>query len=171
MNASSRQAPRHESFAKFRELSKDIRIAMLTTVAPDGMLHSRPMATQEIGPEGDLWFFTSDDSLKVDEIARNPRVNLAYAAPGGQVYLSVAGLASLSYDRAKIVELWSPLLKTWFPDGPQDPRIALLRVKIESIDYWEGPGQVVSLFKMVASAVTGEPAKLGEYGHITPSTR
>ncbi|WP_438482920.1 pyridoxamine 5'-phosphate oxidase family protein [Oleiharenicola lentus] len=163
--------PRTEPFAKFRELSKGIRIAMLTTVAPNGTLHSRPMSPQEVGPEGDLWFFTGDDTLKVDEIARNPRVNVSYASADGETFFSVSGRASLSYDRAKIHELWSPILKAWFPEGPNDTRIALLRVKIEAIDFWEGPGKVISLFKMAAAIVTGEQANAGEYGHINPPNR
>ncbi len=144
---------------------------MLTTVAPNGALHSRPMGTQPIGQEGDLWFLTWDDSLKTNEIARNHRVNVAYTDTGKQTYISVTGKAEMSYDRAKILELWTPITNAWFPNGPSDPNIALLRVKIEEINYWQGPGKVVTLFTLAASALTGEAAQLGEHGRINPPNR
>jgi general stress protein 26 len=167
-DSSTVPTPNIESFAKFRELADGIRIAMLTTVAPDGCLHSRPMATQEVGEDGLLWFFTAKESLKVFEVTRDHHVNIAYSNQGKEVFISVSGTAQLSTDQAKIKELWSPFLKTWFPEGPTDPRVALLCVTVETIDYWEGAGTVVTLFKMAKSAITGQPSKVGEFGHIEP---
>jgi general stress protein 26 len=54
-------------------------------------------------------------------------MNSADADPDRQRYVSVAGRAWLLRDRAKIDELWSPLYKAWFPDGKDDPELALLR--------------------------------------------
>ena len=53
------------SLTKLREQITDIRVAMLTTVDEFGDLRSRPMATLEIGDDGDLWFFTAASAPKV----------------------------------------------------------------------------------------------------------
>jgi general stress protein 26 len=155
-------------FSKFRDLTAGIHVAMLTTRGTDGLLHSRPMGTREIESDGVLWFFTADDSGKVQEIYHDQMVNVSYLNSRDQVYVSVAGKASLSRDRAKMRELWTPALKAWFTDGVEDPNLALLRVEIKGIDYWEGPGKLVTLLKFAKSAVTSTPSKVGEHGKIVP---
>lgn len=160
--------PQIAPFSKFRDLTAGIPVAMLTTRRGDGLLHSRPMGTREIEADGALWFFTADDSAKVQEIYHDQMVNVSYLNPSAQIYVSVAGKASLSRDRAKIRELWTPALKAWFAAGVEDPNLALLRVEIQAIDYWEGPGKIVSLLKFAKSAVTGQPSNVGEHGKIVP---
>ncbi|HUH89907.1 MAG TPA: pyridoxamine 5'-phosphate oxidase family protein, partial [Lysobacter sp.] len=80
---------RAANIAHLAELIRDIRVAMFTTIAPDGRLVSRPLATQEVEFDGELWFATEHDSGKVTEIAANPHVNIAYASPGRNIYVSV----------------------------------------------------------------------------------
>src|SRR5690606_4981530 len=107
-------------------LVKSAKIALLTTITTDGHLHSRPLATQEVDFDGDLWFFTQDPSSKVDDIHANPQVNAAFES--GKGYLSVAGTASIVHDRAKVDELWTPSVEAWFPDGKDDPTVALIKI-------------------------------------------
>ena len=136
---------------------KDIRIAMMTTTEADGSLRSRPMYTQEADTfAGDLWFFTRDDSGKIREITHDAQVNLGYADPDDQTYVSVSGRAQVVDDKAKEKELWSPALKAWF-DGLDDPHLTLIRVDADEAEYWDGAdNKVVQLFKMAKAAVTGE---------------
>jgi general stress protein 26 len=118
----------HEGAQKLYELIKDVKICMMTTVEPDGSLHSRPMYNQEADEAGDLWFFTRLQSPKVTEISKDGQVNLGFSNPSKQDYVSVSGKAVIVRDRARIDEKWSEPLKAWFPDGKDDPNIALIRV-------------------------------------------
>lgn len=158
--------PTHaEAFTRLCELIKDINIAMLTTVSTDGTLRSRPMGTQQVdAASGALWFFTSDDSPKVEEIFEEQQVNLAYASPGKNSYVSVSGRGRVLRDRAKAKELWTPLAKIWFPAGVDDPRLVLLRVEVEAAEYWDSPSsKMVQLYGLAKLALTGNPPKnLGE---------
>ena len=123
------------------ELLKKIDIAMLTTVGKGGFLMSRPLSTQQARFNGErVWFFTEADSPKMAEIGRNPKVNLAYASKGKNVYVSLSGTARANRDQATIDELWNDALKTFFPKGRNDPNLALLEVEVNSIEYWDGPG-------------------------------
>jgi general stress protein 26 len=153
-----------ENIKKLHDLVKDIKFAMLTTVEEDGTLRSRPMATQEFEFDGDLWFFTNANAPKVDEAQRNQHVNVSYAAPNDQKYVSVSGTAQLVRDRQKIEELWNPLYKAWFPKGLDEPDLALLKVSVDKAEYWDSPsGPVVRLVGFVKAVVTGEPiGNLGE---------
>lgn len=149
------------------EKVKDVRVAMLTTVDEQGALHSRPMYTQEAEQPDGLWFLTSRGSSKARELAGEHHVNLAYADPDKNLYVSVAGSGRLVDDRAKARELWNPMNKAFFPDGPDDPDLVLLHVKPESAEYWEGPaGKVQQLFGMARTMITGEPHDAGENREI-----
>lgn len=153
---------RQEALEKLKSLTEGIDFCMLTTI-DGGQLRSRPMSTQEMDDSGDLWFFTSDQTHKVEEIEKDNRVNTAYSKPSDNVYVSISGTAELSKDREKIEELWNPVLKAWFPKGLEDPHLALLKVKIESAEYWDSPSStLVQLAGFVKALVTGQSAKGGE---------
>jgi general stress protein 26 len=155
--------PNTDQIAKLIELIKDINTAMLTTVQADGTLRSRPMMHQKVEPDGTLWFFTQASSPKADEVRQDGHVNVSYAHPGNEKYVSVSGEATIVRDRAKAKELWSPLLKAWFPKGPDDPDLVLLRVRADRAEYWDvSSSTMVQLFGMVKALVTGKQYDPGE---------
>ena len=160
---------REDNLHKLREMMKDIDFCMLTTVDENGNLHSRPMSVNEhIDPNGDLWFFTGASSLKVSEISRLPKVNVSFADPDNQHYVSISGTAELVRDRKKIEELWKPEFKMWFPGGKDDPEIALLRISLEKAEYWDSPSSTIAfVLNFVSSIVTGKEADHGENRKIT----
>lgn len=148
----------HEGAKKLYELIADVKIAMMTTIEPDGTLHSRPMWNHKADEAGDLWFFTRERTPKVTELSRESEVNLAYSDPSGQNYVSVSGKAEIVREQAKIKELWGEGLRTWFPKGPDDPDIALIRVHPSGGEYWDGPSRtVMQLYGYAKARLTGEP--------------
>jgi general stress protein 26 len=152
--------------AKVAELIKDIKVAMMTTEAEDGLLHSRPMATQKTEFDGTLWFFTGLSTGKVSEIDWNPEVNLSYAEPSDTRYVSVSGTAELVDDRAKITELWSDIYKAWFPQGIDDPDLCLMKIDVTFAEYWDVPsGKMVQAFGFLKALATGEKLKLEGESH------
>ncbi len=155
---------RENDLQKLRELVKEIDFCMLTTVDEGGDLHSRPMSSNgDIDADGDIWFFTSASSHKVSEIAKLPKVNVSFADPDNQRYISVSGRAQLVRDRAKIDELWRPEFKIWFPEGKDDPEVALMRVNLEKAEYWDSPSSTIGYaLSFVSSLVTGKEPDLGE---------
>jgi general stress protein 26 len=144
--------------AKLRELILDIRIALLTTIDRDGRFHTRPVQTLEVQADRTLWFFTDWSSPKVDELHHDVRVSLGYADPAKNVYVAVTGSCRLMRDRQKAKELWSVEQRAYYPEGPDDERLALLRVDIERAEYWIAPGRISYIVAAVAAAVSGTPA-------------
>lgn len=146
-----------EAVKRLGELIEDVETAMLTTADQDGTLRSRPMATQQTEFDGTLWFFTRSDSEKMQEIGKTPAVNLSYANPEKNRYISVSGTGSIIRDRQKAEELWNPILKAWFPEGLEDPALALLKVDVEKAEYWDSPSsKVVQLVGFVKALATGQ---------------
>lgn len=151
-------------------LVKDIKFAMFTTHHANGHLHSRPMTTQNsnLDQDSNLWFFMSRQSEPVHDLATDAQVNVSYADPHKDSYVSVSGVASVVDDQAKKSELWSPLSQAWFKGGPTDPDLALVRVKISHANYWDvKESKIVQLFKMAKSAISGDqPTQLGDHGEV-----
>lgn len=138
------------------EMIKEINFTMMTTVDEDGSLRSRPMSTQQLEFDGNLWFFTKDTSPKADEINQERAVNLSYANPEKDMYVSVTGKAQIVKDKEKAKQLWNPLLKAWFPDGIDDPELALIKVEPQKAEYWDVPSStMIQLFGMAKAAITG----------------
>ena len=153
---------------KIAALIKDIRIAMMTTAAPDGSFDSRPMATQKTEFDGSVYFLTRQESGKVHEIANDAHVSLLYADPGDSKFVTVKGKASVYKDHAKIHELWNAMYKAWFPQGEEDPAIAILRVDVTEAQFWEASSsRLVRGLKYVAAAATGGAVEVGKSGTVT----
>ena len=156
------EATNQDNLDRLYALIRDIKFAMLTTVDATGSLRSRPMTTLKAEPDGHMWFFTALDAPKVAETRRDEQVNLAYAEPADNCYVSVSGHAQLVLDRAKIHELWRPAHKAFF-EGPDDPHLALLRVTPADAEYWSSPSNFVTqTISMVKNILTGEKPELGE---------
>lgn len=156
-----------DDIAKLRELIKGQKVAMLTTVLAEGRLHSRPMFTQQVDFDGDLWFFTRAHSPKVEEVEKAHQVSVTYADSSSDRYVAVTGTAELVLDKSKAKELWSPLLKAWFPQGLEDPEVALLKVSVERAEYWDvRSSKMVQLVGFVKATLTGEPFKPGDHGQL-----
>ncbi|MBW4692408.1 MAG: pyridoxamine 5'-phosphate oxidase family protein [Lyngbya sp. HA4199-MV5] len=164
------QAPQQtESFQKLQAMVKRIDIAMLTTIDKSGNLHSRPMSCNgEFDDDGTLWFFTSSQSPKVDEIDRQQQVNVSFADPNKQEYVSLSGTAQIVQDQQQLQRRWRPTLQAWFPKGLEDPTIALLKVTIAKAEYWDAPsGFVAHTLGLLKAVATGEPANGGENKKMT----
>jgi general stress protein 26 len=158
----------NSAIAKARELLTSFRTAMFVTTTLDGAeLHMRPLAI--LGDSsvfgGTLWFFTDDRSRKVREIEREPRVSLVFQNDQDSRYLQLTGTAAVVPDRAKMRELYTVGVKTWFPDGLDDPHLTLIRFDASGGAFWDSPGgmlQVLAAF--TKSVVTGTPGKSGRAG-------
>ncbi len=155
-------------------LVEGIDIAMLTSRNFDGTLVSRPMSTQEKRPRIDFWFVTSTETHKVDEIAAQPEVNLAYYNNKSREWVSVSGTARIVSDRDLIRTLYKPDWKAWFGDeggdrngGPNDPRLVLIEVEAHEATFLKSnQPRAVQLFKVAKALITGEPPKIGDMRHV-----
>lgn len=157
------QDQEHNELQRVAELVDEIKFAMMTTEEADGSLRSRPMATLQMDAGGSLWFFTALTSPKIEEAAQHRQVNLSYARPDKQDYLSVSGSAEILQDKEKMRALWTPWIKPWFPAGLDDPNLVLLKVTITEAEYWTAPhGAARRLYGLAKGILTGNTDALGE---------
>jgi len=173
--AADTTAPLNKQIDELYDLIKGIEIAMMTTQLEDGSLVSRPMSTQTQRDDIDLWFMTRTDTHKVEEIEAHPALNLGYYKD--YEWVSVTGTATVTQDRAMIHELYQPSWKIWLEEnggaedgGPDDPRIALINVRVDKVTYFKRTAtKPVVFFQMAKAFMTGTAPKLGEEHHLDGS--
>jgi general stress protein 26 len=140
---------------KLASLLKDFRFAMLTSRDEDGKLTAHPLTVQESEFDGDLWFIIGRHASAVEHVSRDANVGVSFSS--NDSWLSLAGTASIVDDGAKLRELWNPAVEAWFPEGPEDPNVTLLKVDTVSREYWDSPGgKVATMVALVKHKVTGE---------------
>ena len=156
-----------QALQKFISLVKDINVCMFITNNRTENTHTRPMATIEVEEDGTLWFYTDIRSIKVEEVLKEHDVHLVYAHPGKESYLDVCGTSSVVTDKQQIKDKWSPLVKAYFPNGADDPNLALLKVQPNNCYYWDTEtGKMVQFMKMATAVVTGTKVAAGAEGKL-----
>jgi general stress protein 26 len=158
------ESNRAEALRTLGALLKGIPIAMLVTRAGDGTLRARPMATPDVEEEnfdGTLWFFTADHSSKVLELAQSPEVGLVYTDSSGHRYVSLSGRAEVVRDDERARRLWSPLYREWLPKGLEDPELVLLKVEVTRAEYWDSPGMLGTVGRILGG-FSGEAPTAGD---------
>ena len=147
-----------EAIEKIRELANQTKTCFFCTNIKTGVpLTTRPMAVQEIDDDGNFWFLSANDSHKNDEVSHDPFVHLLFQGSAHSDFLNIYGIASVNEDRDKIKQLWEPIMKTWFTEGDDDPRISIIKVEPIEGYYWDNKhGNAVAFVKMLAGAAIGK---------------
>ena len=154
--------------AALSEKIGSMRFAMFTTRDQNGHLVSQPMTNQQVDSEGALWFYTRSTTELWDNIAHQPEVNISFADPDNSTWVSVSGHAERVVDRAQIHALWNAMVQAWFPAGPEDEHVVLVRVLPHAAEYWDAnDSKMVRMFAMAKAAVTGNtPDMDADHGTI-----
>ena len=147
------------------ELAKRIGIAMFVTWDGERQ-RARPLAATVEKDERAIYFLTDINGEKDDQVAEYPYVSVSFADHKTSKYVALSGKATISNDRARIKELWSPFAKAWW-DSPEDPAIRVIKVTPEDAELWDSPGRIVTTISMLAAAVTGRSPKIGENAKVT----
>lgn len=144
--------------SKIRELVEKAQTCFLCTAITTGKaVETRPMSVQEVDDQGVLWFMSASDSRQNQEVARDPAVQLLMQGSAHSDFLTLYGRAVVSTDKAKIKQLWKPIMKTWFTEGEDDPRITVIAVQPTQGYYWDTKhNKAIVLAKMVAGAIMGK---------------
>ena len=147
-----------EAIRKIKELTdKASTCFFCTNIRMGKPFATRPMAVQQFDKEGNFWFLSANDSHKNDEIAAEPTVQLLFQGSDYTDFLHIYGKATISENKQKIKELWQPILKVWFTEGIDDPRISVIKVEPLEGYYWDTKNNmVIGMIKRAAGAVMGK---------------
>jgi len=146
-----------EAIEKIKLLAKKASSCFLCTNINGGNFSTRPMSVEKVDDEGNFWFLSANDSHKNLEIAKDNAVQLLFQGSAHSDFLTILGTAAITTDKNKIKELWEPIVKTWFTEGVDDPRITVIRVRPETGYYWDTKrGNVVAGAKILLGSIMGK---------------
>ena len=143
---------------KIKELAEQAQTCFfITGFKAKGPVATRPMSVQKIDSEGNLWFLSANDSHKNAEIKKDPHVQIMFQGSAHSDFLNLFGRATITTDKKKIKELWEPIVKAWFTEGVDDPRITAIKVAPSEGYYWDNKhGNTIAYIKMLAGAAVGK---------------
>jgi|AntRauMFilla1563_2_1112583.scaffolds.fasta_scaffold07690_1 general stress protein 26 len=158
----------NQNIEKLIEMVKGAHTCMLITNEKDTEnLSGRPMGINKIDDDGTIWFFTRASSYKVDEIEESKNVSIAITNESSNNYLMIHGTAILVNDKTKMQELWSTIMKVWFPLGLDDPDMTLIKVTPNEVNYWDSnSSKMLVLFNTLKAIITGEEYNEVKHGKI-----
>jgi general stress protein 26 len=161
----TQQATETTELSHFNTLLHSFNHAMLTTHSRNGELHSRPMIMAEVCDNGEVWLISDAHSEKIEELAEDNRVNVCMQQ--GQKWVALAGKATVVRDEDHVKKLWSEAWRVWFPQGPEDSSVVLIKVSPEQGEYWdnEGISRVKYLYETAKAYVTGTTPSLDKDIH------
>jgi general stress protein 26 len=133
-----------KALADIADTLKHIDFVMLNTHTDGGQIAARPMSNnRDVEYDGDSWFFLTEDSRTFADVSRDPTVTVTAQGAKGlmgkpPIFIAIEGEAQIVRDKAAFEEHWVPDLERWWPDGPDTPGLALLKVHAARIHYWDG---------------------------------
>lgn len=149
---------------------------MLLSYAAEGepsSLNGRPLHITALEDDDTMWFVVGLDSKKIQEIGNNDDVQIT--GQEGMRWIHLSGVADVVTDRDRIHELWSKMHEVWFPKGPSDPNVCLLRVRPRSAEYWDNSGLpgIKYMFEAARALLTGTGAKpvKGTHGEVARTSK
>jgi general stress protein 26 len=133
-----------------------------------GGLRARPLQPRPDRDAGLIWFVTDVRGAKDDEIATDAHVCLVFIDAAAKAYLSLSGQAAVKRDPARAAEIWRDTDNVWWPDGPDDRHVRVIRFAPALAELWDGPAsKAVAEFEFAKARATGEEPNLGQNRKIT----
>jgi general stress protein 26 len=149
------------------DIIEKVGVCMLATQCA-GRLRARPMEARPDRKRRLIFAVTDSRSAKLDEIEAGPDIGLIFIDAEAKAYLSITGRASVTRDISKTKEIWRRTDEAWWPGGPSDPNVRLLRIEPVSAELWDGPASTaVTVFEFAKAWATGEEPSLGENRKVT----
>lgn len=147
-----------EAVKKMKDLVEKANTCFFcTNITTNESFSTRPMSVQKIDKEGNLWFLSPSDSKKNEEISNDPLVQLLFQGSQYSDFITIYGEATINQDKVMIKELWQPMLKTWFTEGQDDPRITVIKIVPAESYYWDTKHAMpIVLIKRLIGAAMGK---------------
>jgi general stress protein 26 len=157
------------SLERIWDIIESIGVCMLTTQT-GGRLRARPVEPRPDRKSGLIFVVTDVRSAKQEEIETKADVGLVFIDAKAKAYLSITARACVTQDTSKIEQVWRLTDAAWWPGGPTDPNVCLLRIEPQIAELWDGPASAaVTVFEFGKAFVTGAQPALGENRKVTVS--
>lgn len=157
-----------EAIEKLKDMVDKIDMGMMGTYQEGSeFIYAVPMSRQELDEQGNIWYLLSSESETYHNLEKNKNLSILFSDTSNFNFLSLNGQAEISQDQARIDKYWNKMVEVWFEKGKEDPRIRVLKVVPSEAHYWDNKtNKLVTMFKVLSSAVTGQKLDIGREGEL-----
>jgi general stress protein 26 len=157
----------HEHEQRVWEILENTGVGMLTTQFADG-LRARPLEARPDRDNGVIYFISDVRGLKDDEVEAAPDVCFTVTNHKERAYLSLSARASVLRDPLLAAKFWKSTDDVWWPGGPEDANVRVLRLEPVRAELWDGPASsLVAAYEFAKARATGDKPNLGEKRKVT----
>ena len=142
---------------------EDTRVGMLG-VAGGEPRHMQPMTAYVEREANELWFFTYRDTDLVRDVnaSGGHYAMFCVISKDREVYACLGGELEEHFDRERMERYWNPVVAAWYPEGKDDPRLTLLRMRLDDAQMWlSQAGPVRFAFEIAKANMTKDQPDLG----------
>lgn len=157
-----------EAIEKLKDMVDKIDMGMMGTYQEGSeFIYAVPMSRQEVDEQGNIWYLLSSESETYHNLEKIKNLSILFSDTSNFNFLSLNGQAEISQDQARIDKYWNKMVEVWFEKGKEDPRIRVLKVVPSEAHYWDNKtNKLVTMFKVLSSAVTGQKLDIGREGEL-----
>ena len=124
--------------AAAEKISK-VRYCWLVTTAGEGGVRARPMGRLPRDADEDEWtlrFITDGHSPKVADMRRVGHVSVILQHDPDDVFVALAGKASLIEGKPEIRRRWTAAYDAFFPAGPDRSSAIFITIDVVRVELW-----------------------------------
>ncbi|WP_312126185.1 pyridoxamine 5'-phosphate oxidase family protein [Brevundimonas sp.] len=125
---------------------------------------SQPMTAFQDEGSSSIWFFTRDDVELAQQVgSAGADARFDYGSKDQKVWASLKGRLSVAPRNQEIIDRhWNPVVAAWYPEGKEDPHLALLRFDGADGRIWVSDGGLLSFaFQIIKANMTGDTPDSG----------
>lgn len=133
------------------------RCPVLMLALRHGEDHAEPMMVRFLPEYGDrFWIYTNT----ANRLAPGGTAVAQFVSPGHDLFASLSGTLRAETDPEKRERTWSRAVEAWYPGGPQDPTLLMMRFDLEAAELWTQDASIRGLFKLMS----GKPVSADALG-------
>ncbi len=123
----------------------------------------QPMTAFAEPDDRTIWFFTRIDSDLARAVTGADESIFVVQSKDQDLQACIVGEMDLLRDEGRIDRYWNPMVAAWFPEGREDPKLALLRLTVTGAEVWRATvGPVGMAWQVVKANATHTLPDVGE---------
>ncbi len=130
------------------EIVSNCAFCFVSSNDASGQINSRVVEILEIGKDLTIRFMTDSRTRKALEIRQAKTISLSFFSVADRGYVTIGTIPEVSADIALKRRIWKESLRTWFPNGADDPHVVTITCEPAWVELW-------SLTRRVAPAPLG----------------
>lgn len=125
----------------------------------------QPMTAFAEPDTDEIWFYSRNDTDMVRRIGEGR--SAVFVFQSHDVYACISGEVCVRHDDARIAKYWNAVVAAWHPDGKDDPRLTMVRLRAAEAEVWvTEAGPVRFAWEVAVANARHQAPDVSEHAHL-----